>query len=567
MHKLTLSMVALCCAQAFIPPAHAAGTGQLTANHVTAKAPNIVYILLDDQRYDALGFLNSRVKTPHMDGIAHNGTYFQNAFVTTSLCSPSRASILTGMYAHNHGVVDNNPTDLSRLRYFPEELRKAGYQTAFFGKWHFGGADKTATAGFAGFDHWVGLLGQGDYYPINMYGQQAMLNIDGKLTPQKGYITDELTDYTVDWLNRVDKSKPFMVYLSHKGVHSDFYPSIKYKGSMSKVTFPLPDTYADTPENYEGKPIWVKNQRNSWHGVDYPYNKKMDMQQFQRDYYETLRSVDDSVGRVQDWLKQNGLAENTIVMVMGDNGFMFGEHGLIDKRTAYEESMRVPLIVSGPGFGKGKVVKDIVANIDIAPTFLDAAGIKKPQNYDGDSFLGLGTERSDLPKRKDYFVYEYFWEYNFPYTPTTFAIRTSQYKYIQYYGVWDKEELYDIQQDPHEKHNLIESKDKALIETKIALRQQLYAGLKDHDRRNIIPYNRRTEAGQVFRYQQGGLKMADFPAEWLRGDNPRDKYSGLIPDAIDKDQTVENVFASFEKTEALIKDMMAKQKHVSETSH
>ncbi|QIA54295.1 sulfatase [Pantoea agglomerans] len=559
MSRFTLSALALCCTQALVPVSHAAQENQ-SANQATPPHPNIVYILLDDQRYDAFGFLNPRIKTPHMDEIARNGSYFKNAFVTTSLCSPSRASILTGMYAHNHGVVDNNPTDLSRLHYFPEELRKNGYQTAFFGKWHFGGADRTAAAGFAGFDRWVGLLGQGDYYPIDMFGKPAMLNIDGKLTPQKGYITDELTDYTVDWLNHIDKNKPFMVYLSHKGVHADFYPSIKYKGSMSKVTFPLPDTYANTPENYIGKPMWVKNQRNSWHGIDYPYNKKMDMQQFQRNYYETLRSVDDSVGRVQAWLKDNGLDKNTIIMVMGDNGFMFGEHGLIDKRTAYEESMRIPLIASGPGFAKGKVVEDVVANIDIAPTFLDAAGIKKPANYDGSSFLGLGTGRTDQPKRKDHFIYEYFWEYNFPYTPTTFAIRTPQYKYIQYYGVWDTEELYDIQKDPHEKINLINSDDKNLVETRIELREKLYTGLKDHDGNNIIPYNRRTEAGQVFRYKPGGEKMADFPAEWLRGDNPRDKYSGLIPDALDKKQTVENAFESTEKTEALIKEMLKHNK-------
>jgi len=551
MKKTTLTALALCCPVLYQPataaPPPAAGA---------AAKPNIVYILLDDQRYDAFGFINPLIKTPHMDEIAHNGTWFKNAFVTTSLSSPSRASILTGMYAHNHGVADNNPTDLSRLRYFPELLQKSGYQTAFFGKWHFGGADSTAKAGFAGFDRWVGLLGQGDYYPINMFGEPAMLNIDGKLTPQQGYITDELTDYTLDWLDHTDKSRPFMVYLSHKGVHADFYPAVRDKGKLSSVTFPLPETWADTQENYVGKPMWVKNQRNSWHGVDYPYDRKMDLQQFQRDYYETLMAVDDSVGRVQAWLKKNGLADNTIVMVMGDNGFMFGEHGLIDKRAAYEESMRVPLIASGPGFAKGKVVEDVVANIDIAPTLLDAAGIAKPANYDGSSFLGLGTGRKDLPPRKDYFVYEYFWEYNFPYTPTTFAIRTPQYKYIQYYGIWDKEELYDIAKDPHEKHNLIDDKSKAMIETKIALRKKLFDGLKDHQGNSIIPYNERTSQGVVFRYREGGKKMADFPAEWLRGDNPRDKYDGVLPDQYQKEKADEQVFASFEKTEALIHQML-----------
>ncbi|MBA0204610.1 sulfatase family protein [Pectobacterium aroidearum] len=561
MNTFVRSAIALCCLQALSGSVLAADntTANKAGGNAESQRPNIVYILLDDQRYDAFGFINKNIQTPHMDEIAKNGTWFKNAFVTTSLCSPSRASILTGMYVHNHGVSDNNPTDLSKLNYFPEKLKERGYQTGFFGKWHFGGADYTAKAGFAGFDRWVGLLGQGDYYPINMFGEQAKLNIDGKMVPQKGYITDELTDYAVNWLDGIDKKKPFMMYLSHKGVHSDFYPAIRHKGSMDKVTFPLPETYADTPENYEGKPMWVKNQRNSWHGVDYPYNKKMDMQQFQRDYYETLRSVDDSVGRVQEWLKKNGLDKNTIVMVMGDNGFTFGEHGLIDKRSAYETSMRVPLIASGPGFGKGDVVEDLVANIDIAPTFLEAAGAEKPKNYDGNSFLNIKSDKEKQAKRKDYFAYEYFWEYDFPYTPTTFAIRTPEYKYIQYYGIWDKEELYDMKNDPDEKQNLIDSKDKKLIETKIALRKQLYMELKDHDDRNVIPYNQRTKEGQVFRYQETGKKMADFPDEWLRGDNPRDKYSGIIPETVNKDAEGEKVFASFEKADQMVKELMNKK--------
>ncbi|WP_342755350.1 sulfatase [Pantoea sp. MBD-2R] len=553
--KNRLTMLALCCS---VTGGAAWAQGSVNAAPLapTQNKPNIVYILLDDQRYDAFGFINPRITTPHMDEIARNGTWFKNAFVTTSLSSPSRASILTGMYVHNHGVSDNNPSDLSRLHYFPEKLRDAGYQTAFFGKWHFGGADKTAKAGFAGFDRWVGLLGQGDYYPINMFGEQAMLNIDGRLTPQKGYITDELTDYALDWLNQTDKNKPFMIYLSHKGVHADFYPAVRDKGKLASVNFPLPDTWADTDANYAGKPMWVRNQRNSWHGVDYPYNKKMDLQQFQRDYYETLIGVDNSVGKVHAWLKQRGLDKNTIIMVMGDNGFMFGEHGLIDKRAAYEESMRVPLIASGPGFAKGQVVEDVVANIDIAPTLLDAAGIAKPKNYDGESFLGLGTQRKNMPPRKDYFVYEYFWEYNFPYTPTTLAIRTPEFKYIQYYGVWDKEELYNIAKDPQEKNNLIDATDKKTIDTKIALRKKLFESLKDHNGANIIPYNERNSQGMVFRHQPEGKKLADFPAEWLRGNNPRDKYSGVIPDEYHKEQASEKVFASFEKTERLVAEML-----------
>lgn len=555
-NKLLAAAVALACMQ--VAGVHAAtpDVSPVAAQQSVQQPPNVVYILLDDQRYDAFGFLNPKIKTPNMDSIAKDGTYFKNAFVTTSLCSPSRASILTGMYVHNHGVSDNNPSDLSNLHYFPELLRERGYQTGFFGKWHFGGADLTATKGFAGFDRWVGLLGQGSYYPIDDYGKPVMLNIDGEKVPQKGYITDELTDYAVDWLNHIDKKKPFMMYLSHKGVHSDFLPPKRYRGSMKDVNIPLPDTYADTPENYAGKPMWVKNQRNSWHGVDYPYNTNMDLQQYQRDYYETLRGVDDSVGRVRDWLKQQGLDKNTIIMVMGDNGFMFGEHGLIDKRNAYEESIRVPLIASGPGFAKDKVVDDIVRNIDIAPTILDAAGIQEPKSYDGQSFWQLGVDGSKTPKRANYFVYEYFWEYSFPMTPTTFAIRTPEYKYIQYYGVWDKEELYDMKNDPQEKHNLIDSKDDKIISAKVALRKTLYHDLRDHQGKNVIPYNQRLGQGQVYRYEGTGEQMATFPREWLKGYNHAEILAGFIPDQIGKDAKVKASVEAASKSKKKLHELM-----------
>ncbi|WP_323666901.1 sulfatase [Pectobacterium punjabense] len=553
-----LAAITLACMQTAGAHTAAAASPSATVQSADGKQPNVVYIILDDQRYDAFGFLNSAIHTPNMDSIAKEGTYFKNAFVTTSLCSPSRASILTGMYVHNHGVSDNNPSDLSHLNYFPELLRDNGYQTGFFGKWHFGGADKTATKGFAGFDRWVGLLGQGSYYPIDSYGKPTMLNIDGKMVPQKGYITDELTDYAVDWLNTLDKKKPFMMYLSHKGVHSDFLPAKRHRGSMKEVTFPVPDTYADTPENYAGKPMWVKNQRNSWHGVDYPYNTDMDLQQYQRDYYETLRSVDDSVGRVRDWLQKQGLDKNTIIMVMGDNGFMFGEHGLIDKRNAYEESIRVPLIASGPGFAKDKVVEDIVRNIDVAPTILEAAGVDAPKHYDGQSFWRLGLDGYNVPKRKDYFVYEYFWEYSFPQTPTTFAIRTPEYKYIQYYGVWDKEELYDMQNDREEKHNLIDSTDEKIVNTKIALRKKLYEELGDRQGKNVIPYNQRTGQGQVYRHEGAGEQLAPFPREWLKGYNHEEILAGFIPDQVGKEAKVKASNEAVKKSAPQLKELMDK---------
>ncbi|PJC86632.1 acetylglucosamine-6-sulfatase [Vibrio sp. HA2012] len=532
--KFLSSLVAVACAPAiFVGSAQAAASAD--AASTSHAKPNIVYIIVDDQRYDALGFMNDAAVTPNMDKMAANGVHFKNAFVTSSLSSPSRASVLTGLYSHNHGISDNNPNPVAeKLKYFPQELHKAGYQTGFFGKWHFGGIEEKAKAGFAGFDRWVGLIGQGDYYPVNMMGKPAQLNIDGKMVNQKGYITDELTDYALDYLDHRDKDKPFMIYLSHKGVHADFLPAPRHIDTLKGKKFPVPASYADTEENYKGKPRWVKDQRNSWHGVDFPYMKDLDLNKFQRDYYETLRSVDDSVGRVQKYLKDHNLADNTIIMLMGDNGFQFGEHGLTDKRTAYEASIRVPLIASGPGFDKGRVVEDVVANIDIAPTLLDAAGVKTPDWYDGSSFYPLAHGEKPAKPRDSSFVYEYFWEYNFPYTPTTFAVRNDTYKYIQYYGLWETEELYNLKDDPDEMHNLINSKDDNIIETKIALRKELFEKLKDHNGNNVIPYNQRRSEGVVQRHGPEGRKAANFPKEWMKEYGTQDFLMGWFPDRLNK---------------------------------
>lgn len=557
--KILAGMIAVACSPMAMHVASVQAAQQSQAE------PNIVYIIVDDQRYDAMGFIGGEAVTPNMDKLAKEGTYFKNAFVTTSLSGPSRASVLTGMYAHNHGMVDNNKNpDVFKLHYFPELLKKAGYQTGFFGKWHFGGVEEEAKPGFAGFDKWVGFIGsnaQGNYYPIDATGKPSMLNVDGKLVKQKGYITDELTDYAVDWLDHRDKKKPFMLYLGHKGVHADFLPAPRHIGKSAGKHYKKPDTYANTDENYKGKPRWVRDQRNSWHGIDYPYDMKIDLDKFKEDYYETLMSVDDSVGRVMKYLKDHDLDKNTIVMVMGDNGFQFGEHGLIDKRTAYEESIRVPLIAMGPGFDKGRVVKDVVANIDIAPTILDAANIKTPSNYDGSSFLPLASGKQPATPRAKDFVYEYFWEYNFPYTPTTFAIRTENYKYINYYGVWDTEELYDMQRDPHEKNNLIDSNDPEIAAARVKLRHELFVKLKNHEGKNNIPYNERLSTGILFRHGPEGKKAADFPDSWLRGYDPADKYFGFFPDVADKEKAYGAFSDGLKRTQEYIqKTYMQKEK-------
>ncbi|MDU0356153.1 sulfatase-like hydrolase/transferase [Paraglaciecola aquimarina] len=314
------------------------------------KQPNIIFVLTDDQRYDELGFMNSVIDTPNMDKMATEGAHFKNAFVTTALCSPSRASILTGQYMHNHGVVDNNKPPKEGTTFFSSYLQQAGYSTAFVGKWHMGESQGKGAkdAPQPGFDHWVSFTGQGMYYPSTLKnGQPYTLNVDGKRVPQKGYITDELTDYSIDWLNKQKTDKPFFLYLSHKAVHADFSPAKRHENQYEGSTIPIPLSQANTEENYEGKPLWVKNQRNSWHGVDFPYHSTLDVQSYKMQYHRALSAVDDSLGRIFDWLEKTDNDDNTIVVLMGDNGFMFGEHGLIDKRNAYEESMRVPLLVRG----------------------------------------------------------------------------------------------------------------------------------------------------------------------------------------------------------------------------
>jgi arylsulfatase A-like enzyme len=447
--KSALSSMALLCGLLFTVSAFSGNSAD------DEGRMNVIFILTDDQRYDELGFMNPVLETPHMDRLAAEGVHFQNAFVTTSLCSPSRASILTGQYMHNHGVVDNNSGIAEGTVFFPSYLQKAGYQTAFFGKWHMGETESGSAHSDGpqpGFDHWLSFGGQGHYFPVVRNGKVNQFNINGEHVPQRGYITDELTDYTLEWLgNGRDPDKPFFIYLSHKAVHAVFTPPERHRNQYADVEIPVPASQADTAENYRGKPMWVKNQRNSWHGVDFPYHSELDVQEYKRLYHQTLTAVDDSIGRISNWLEENGLADNTVVMLMGDNGFMFGEHGLIDKRNAYEESMRVPLLAYIPGLDKpGRVVEEMAANIDIGPTMLDIAGVEQmPEQFEGQSLLPLALGKKPENWREE-LLYEYYWEFNYPMTPTTFALRTGDFKLIQYHGIWDIEELYDMRKDPGE---------------------------------------------------------------------------------------------------------------------
>jgi len=439
--------------RSFLQSTLAGASLQVTSSQINrrpgAKPRNMIFILSDDHRYDALGFLGVQkwLDTPVFDSFAHDGVHLENAFVTTSLCSPSRASILTGKYAHRHGIVDNNTAIPSGTHFFPQSLQKAGYKTAFIGKWHMGGESDAPQPGF---DRWVSFRGQGSYLP-NKNG----LNIDGQHVPQKGYITDELTDYALDFLRQQKPgAHPYFLYLSHKAVHADFVPPDKHKGKYKDQQFVFPKSMAKPDEPAQHRPLWTQNQRNSWHGVEYPYHSDLDIAEYYKRYMETFAGIDDSTGRILDELRARGELDSTLIVYMGDNGFAFGEHGLIDKRTAYEESMRVPLIARCPElFPRGSHVEQVVANIDLMPTFLDAAGLDAPPECDGASWLPL-AQGHQVPWRTE-LLYEYYWERNFPQTPTVHALRGDRYKFIRYHGVWDMDELYDLKNDPQELHNLI----------------------------------------------------------------------------------------------------------------
>lgn len=427
-----------------------------SAESARTTGRNVVFVFSDDHRYDFMGFVEGGpefLETPNMDRMAHQGAHVVNAFVSTSLCSPSRASILTGQYMHHHRVVDNQRPVPEGTTFFPRHLQKAGYATAFVGKWHMGHEHDDPRPGF---DHWVSFRGQGTYF-------DPILNVDGNRSQMKGYTADVLTDHALRWLKGGrDKSKPFLLYLAYKAVHYPFQPPKRHLGRYDDAPIDYPETMANTERNYQTQPRWVRERRYSIHGIDH-----METGMFDKDpvpsfddlyhrYCEAVHGLDENLGRLLDYLDGSGLSRNTLVIYMGDNGFALGEHGFYDKRDAFEESIRVPMLAYGPGLIKpGTRVVEMVQNIDVAPTILEACGVDAPASakMDGRSFLPL--LRGEQIAWRDHILYEYHWEWNFPATPTTLAIRTDRYKYIFYHGVWDHNGFHDLQSDPHERHNLI----------------------------------------------------------------------------------------------------------------
>ncbi|MEM9917286.1 MAG: sulfatase [Bacteroidota bacterium] len=450
-------------------PSETPAENGLTFERIDNSSPrNVIFILSDDHRYDYMGFTGKVpwLQTPNMDRMAKEGAYCPNTFVTTALCSPSRASILTGLYTHSHTVVDNQAPNPGDLIYFPQYLQAAGYETAFFGKWHMGDHDDSPQPGF---DHWESFKGQGTYY-------SPKLNINGERIeyPDSTYISDLLTQHAIEWMENRKGDKPFFIYLSHKAVHAMFKPAKRHLADYEDETIIYPPSFNTSNERVKGTrlgkkpyqgdeyygerrtPDWQRMQRESWHGVDYMYHGAMDFKTFFRRYCETLKGVDESIGSIMNYLDTKQQLDQTLLLYMGDNGFSFGEHGLIDKRHFYEESVKVPLLIRCPEIlPASPPIQAMLQNIDIGPTILEVAGIQKPAHMQGRSFLPI-LEKKEVAWR-DKIFYEYYWEYDFPHTPTIHGVRTDRYKYIRYHGVWDTNELYDLQEDPDEMNNLIDS--------------------------------------------------------------------------------------------------------------
>ena len=434
-----------------------AATAPLIFSRASAAAPrrpNFLFVYTDDQRYDAIRALGTQpgLRTPNLDRLLRGGANFRNAFVTTSLCSPSRSSFLTGCYAHKTGVADNRRESTLRpgLPRVLALLGEAGYATAYIGKIHIPNFEEA----LKGVDHTATFPGQGSYFNNRFV-------VNGKPTPTEGYITDHINRFALEFLRSRDKSRPFAMFVGHKAVHGPFQPDQRYKPLFESEWMPLPRTWDDL---YEGRPSYLKARRKSWHGLE-GLLQKHNYSQWQRDLAACLVSVDDGAGEILAELGKTGQLEDTVFIYSSDNGYFQGQHGLNDKRAMYEDSIRIPHIVHYPRrIRPGTVFDQMVLNIDLAPTMLDLAGVDIPPAMQGRSWRPVleGKERQG----REAWLYEYNWEKSYPFDPTQYGVRTARYKYIRYPDVGNTDpdypmkgelpydELYDLEKDPLEMRNI-----------------------------------------------------------------------------------------------------------------
>jgi arylsulfatase A-like enzyme len=467
----------------------------VTAAAQPPKRPNILVIFTDDHAQHAVSCYGSKVNTtPHLDRLAAAGTRFVNSFVTNSICSPSRATLLTGQYSHKNGVPVFNAFDGTR-DHVAKRLQAAGYHTGIVGKWHLG-ADPT------GFDRWLVLPGQGDYWNPTFLSSRGSLTIRGHATE----ITGELG---IEFLKTRPAGQPFFLMLHHKAPHREWAPDLRNKAAFADVEFPEPATFRD---DYATRPAALPENRQTiardltradlkleppqglsgkelrrWL-AEKPMSLEVDgrtlvgdellrwkYQRFMRDYLACVQGVDDSVGEVLDFLDASGLADDTVVVYTTDNGWYLGDLGLYDKRFMYEPGLRVPLIMRGPGVRPGIAPESLVANIDLAPTFLDLAGLPIPDWMQGESLVPL--LRGEVPADwRQSVYYRYYHDPGHHDTRAHYGVRTATHKLIHY---WKKDawELFDLVADRHEQRNLLfdgpEASSPRVAETFAALKAEL----------------------------------------------------------------------------------------------
>ncbi len=448
---------------------------------MTDRRPNIVFVLTDDHGAHAISSYGSVVnRTPRIDEIADRGWRFANCFVTNSLCTPSRAAILTGTYSHVNGVYSLfTPIDASQPT-FISQLREAGYRTAMIGKWHLGhggGADPE------GFDHWDVLPGQGDYW------NPTFINAAGRRTVE-GYATDIITDLAIDWVESLDGDDPWCVLVWHKAPHRSWDPKPEHRAMFDEpraVPATFWDDYSTRTASVRRTAMRVADhltiadlKENPPSGLTYEELAIWKYQRYLRDYLACVQSVDDNVGRLIDWLDGRGDFDDTMLIYSSDQGFFLGDHGWFDKRLMFEESVRMPFLVSYPNrVEAGGEFDGIVTNVDMAPTILDAAGVPPHPRMQGRSFWPDLIDRQDLPPVEG-FYYRY-WENDdlIHKAPAHYGYRTDRYKLIYYYNdgfglpftgffrhppEW---ELYDLLVDPLEVNNVAD--DAAYIDVRVEL--------------------------------------------------------------------------------------------------
>lgn len=532
-NKSLLSFAALSCIAATAQAQHKAADAQ--------QRPNIVYIMCDDHAFQCISAYGSPISklapTPNIDRIAQRGMRFDRAFVENSLSTPSRACLMTGLYSNQNGQRQLGEGIDTTRTFFTEQLQQAGYQTAVVGKWHMGCDPK-------GFDYYHIYNDQGQYYNPQYRGTDT----DGKYIVEEGYSTDLTTDHALSFIEHRDTNKPFCLLLHHKAPHRNWLANTKYFGMYDNVTFPMPETFYD---DYETRGSAVRTQKMSvtkdmrweqdfkvpemldtanadswdsylslmnevnrmnpeqriaWGKYYFPRNRRLlearltgkeldewKYQNYIRDYMSVIKSVDESVGRVLDYLDSHGLTDNTIIVYTSDQGFYMGEHGWFDKRFMYEESLRTPLLIAYPGhIQPGSVCNKLVQNIDYAPTFLDLAGISKPKELPGRSLTPLFKAGDKVKGWRNSIYYHYYDYPTYHMVRKHDGVRTDRYKLIHFYGAGGLDavkenkyqhqpgtrehgcmtyltslgyfepkdsavnynELYDLQADPHELNNL-----------------------------------------------------------------------------------------------------------------